>query len=208
MHKMLLLLGLLLNRPLHGYELHRIVRAHGELYADLKKANLYYLLERLAAAGDLSVETEAGTRGARGERVIYTLTEQGRQHFYQYLQEILLDYEPVHTGVGTAVVFLSNLPHSEGIELLEKRRGIVLARQEAVVAELGDLTASSPLVRIAGDHLLTLIQAELDWITRSLAYLQNIGWSQISEPQLQHRKEESTPSNDLPTADIPSSSMT
>ena len=44
MHKSLLILGLLVHRPLHGYELHRIVRAHGELYTDLKKANLYYLL--------------------------------------------------------------------------------------------------------------------------------------------------------------------
>ena len=44
LHKSLLILGLLVHRPLHGYELHRIVRAHGELYTDLKKANLYYLL--------------------------------------------------------------------------------------------------------------------------------------------------------------------
>ena len=48
MHKLLILLGLLHQGPLHGYELHRIVRAHGELYTDLEKANLYYLLDRLA----------------------------------------------------------------------------------------------------------------------------------------------------------------
>ena len=40
MHKVLLLLGLLLQGPRYGYELHQIVRAHGELYADLKKSNL------------------------------------------------------------------------------------------------------------------------------------------------------------------------
>ena len=83
MHKILLLLGLLLRRPLHGYELHRIVRAHGELYADLKKGNLYYLLDRLAAEGYLKVQAEPGTRGARGERVIYELTDQGRARFVE-----------------------------------------------------------------------------------------------------------------------------
>src|SRR5207248_1585495 len=98
MHKILLLLGLLRREPLYGYELHRIVRAHGELYSDLKKGNLYYLLERLAADGYLQVEVEPGARGARGERVIYSITEKGRARFDALLCEILLTYEPVHTA--------------------------------------------------------------------------------------------------------------
>jgi DNA-binding PadR family transcriptional regulator len=47
---------MLFRRPLHGYELYQIIRAHGELYADPKKANLYYLLDRLAKKGDLVVQ--------------------------------------------------------------------------------------------------------------------------------------------------------
>ncbi len=38
MHKALLILGLLQGGPKTGYDLNRIVRAHGELYTDLKKA--------------------------------------------------------------------------------------------------------------------------------------------------------------------------
>src|SRR5579884_2444623 len=101
MHKILLLLGMLFPRPLHGYELYQIIQAHGELYADLKKANLYYLLDRLAKDGYLDMEVEAGARGVRGERLIYTITDQGRTHFYQLLRETLLQYEPVHTGIET-----------------------------------------------------------------------------------------------------------
>src|SRR5215472_12903391 len=128
MHKVLLILGMLLRGPLYGYELHRIVRAHGELYADLKKANLYYLLEQLAKDGFLSVTAEAGTRGARGERLVYTLTEQGRKHFLQLLRETVTSYEPVHIGVDTAIVFLSTLQPEEGIDLLQQRRQAVVAR--------------------------------------------------------------------------------
>jgi DNA-binding PadR family transcriptional regulator len=47
---------MLFRRPFHGYELYQIIRAHGELYADPKKANLYYLLDRLAKKGDLVVQ--------------------------------------------------------------------------------------------------------------------------------------------------------
>jgi|SRR6266571_2774658 len=177
MHKVLLILGLLRRGPLYGYELHRIVRAHGDLYTDLKKANLYYLLDRLASEGHLRVQTEAGARGARGERLIYELTDQGRARFDELLHEILLTYEPVHTGVGTAVVFLAQLPGTEGIALLEERRQIVAQRRAQVAAALSDLATRGPLVRIAGDHLVSLIDAELAWIDRSLVYLRDIDWA-------------------------------
>lgn len=191
MHKILLLLGLLLHRPLYGYELHQIVRAHGELYADLKKANLYYLLERLASEGYLHMETEGGTRGARGERLVYEITEQGRAKFVTLLREILHTYEPVHTGIETAVVFLQQLPPTEGLRLLEERRQIVAERRATIAAELGDQQKSGPLVYIAGDHLLSLMDAELAWIDRSLRYLDENGWAQKSNISIQHSEEKS-----------------
>ncbi len=177
MHKALLLLGLLLEGPLYGYQLHQIVRAHGELYADLKKANLYYLLERLAEDGYLETNIESGTRGARGERLIYTITETGRTRFYELLRETFLSYELIHTGMETAVVFLSYLSPEEGITLLKQRRAAVQAKREQVVADIGPSEKSSPLVVIASDHLISLIDAELAWIDRSLAYLQRTGWT-------------------------------
>lgn len=186
MHKVLLLLGLLLHGPRYGYELHQIVRAHGELYADLKKANLYYLLDRLAADGYLRVQAEAGTRGNRGERLIYELTDQGRTHFHTLLQEILLSYEPIHTGVGTAVVFLSFLPSAEGLQLLEERRRVVAERRAVVAEGLNDPAVSSPLLRVASDHLLSLVDAELAWLDRSLLYLREIGWTNEPEVPIQH----------------------
>jgi DNA-binding PadR family transcriptional regulator len=187
MHKALLLLGLLLRGPLYGYELHRIVRAHGELYADLKKGNLYYLLERLAEEGFLEMKAETGARGARGERLIYELTERGRARFVELLHEVMQSYEPVHMGVDTAVVFLSYLSPAEGLRLFIERRQNVAARREAVVADLGDQAKNGALVRIASDHLLSLVDAELAWIDRSLAYLQEIGWAnQADRPEQQH----------------------
>src|SRR5882672_3311184 len=131
MHKALLLLGLLLNHPRSGYELHRIVRAHGELYTDLKKANLYYLLDRLAREGYLRVKAEPGARGPRGERLVYSLTKKGRQRFIELVREILRTFEPAHTGVDVAVVFLAELPRSEALTLLLERHKIVSARREA-----------------------------------------------------------------------------
>ncbi len=160
----------------HGHELHRVVRAHGELYADLKKANLYYLLDRLAKEGDLHVTVEPGTRGARGERLIYGLTDQGRSHFNDLLREIIRGYEGLHTGIEVAIVFLSLLPVNEAIALLEERQRIVSEHRLKMAVELGDNAQASVLGAIAADHMLTLIDAELTWIDRSLLRLRENGW--------------------------------
>jgi len=177
MHKALLILGLLRHGPLYGYELNRIVRAHGELYADLKKANLYYRLDRLAQDGFLTVAAEPGTRGARGERLIYELTEQGQAHFHKLLREVLLTYETVHSGIEVAVVFLQLLPVKEAIALLNERWQIVDNYRQKTTAELGAVAADNTLAAIASDHMLSLIDAELAWIDRSLARLEAEPWS-------------------------------
>jgi DNA-binding PadR family transcriptional regulator len=169
MHKELHLLGLLRAGPRTGYDLHRIVVAHGELYADLKKGNVYYLLERLAQAGALQVTTEAGAPGPRRERLIYALTEQGRQRFHALLREVVREYEPAHSGVEVGMIFLSSLEPGEAVALLRERRERVIARRAVVERETHE--ADRLPVQLARDHLLSLIDAELGWIDRTLRRL-------------------------------------
>lgn len=177
MDKTLLILGLLRGGPLYGYRLHQIIRAHGELYAFLKKANLYYLLDRLAADGYLSMQVEPGARGSRRERVVYTLTEQGQARFDTLLRSTLRTYEQPHTGITTAVVFLAHFPPTEAIALLKERRAVVVAHRAQVVAELGSRDSRGLLASIAADHLLSMIDTERDWLDRSLARLRDTDWA-------------------------------
>src|SRR5690242_19188280 len=135
MHKELHLLGLLRAGPRTGYELHRIVVAHGELYTDLKKGNVYYLLERLAASGALTVTTQPGAPGPRRERLIYTLTDDGHRRFHDLLRAVVRDYEVAHTGIEVGMVFLGTLDPVEAIALLEERREAVLARRAVIERE-------------------------------------------------------------------------
>ena len=170
MHKSLLLLGLLCNGPRTGYDLHRIVCSHGELYADLKKANVYYLLDRLAREGYLDVQTESGARGPRGERLIYSLNERGRARFHEMLEQVLRSYEPVPSSIGAAIVFLPHLPEDRAVRLLEERRERISRRREEVGAHDSPEVCGT-LVGLALDHLLTLIDADLAWTDRALERL-------------------------------------
>ena len=171
MHKRLLLLGLLANGPLHGYELARIVSAHGDLYEDLKKANIYYLLGRLAGDGLVTVRAEGGARGRRGERLVYTITRKGKAAFRKLLAEVLSSYEPAHTGVDVAVVFLAQTDQATAMELLESRRQKLTERRQLMMTELATVQPASLLNQLAVDHLLGLVDAELAWLDHTTAAL-------------------------------------
>jgi DNA-binding PadR family transcriptional regulator len=169
MHKELHILGLLLRGPLTGYAIHRIVVAHGELYTDLKKGNVYYLLDRMAAEGWLQVTTETGARGRRGERLLYAITDPGRQRFHELLRAVVRSYEVAHNGAEVGIVFLPYLPPAEAMSLLEERRTAVWRIREIVTRDAD--AASHASVRLANDHLVSLMDAELGWIARALDYL-------------------------------------
>jgi DNA-binding PadR family transcriptional regulator len=156
---------------MHGYELHRIVQAHGDLYTDLKKANVYYLLDRMAQDGYVEVSVEAGARGARGERLVYALTSRGRARFDELLRLVLRDFEPAHTGLDVAIVYLNRLPPAEALSLLEERRSTIASRRNKTATELGDVDLRGLPGALAADHLLSLMDAELAWVERAVARL-------------------------------------
>jgi DNA-binding PadR family transcriptional regulator len=170
MHKELHLLGLLQSGPKSGYQLHRITEAHGELYTDLKKGNVYYLLDRLARSGALEVTAEAGAPGPRRERLVYAMTDRGRERFHELLRHVLRTYEVPHTGVEVGMVFLPYLDVVQATQLLTERRTAVLERRAVVQREMR--SSNHGHVSLAQDHLLSLIDAELSWIERTMEHLQ------------------------------------
>jgi DNA-binding PadR family transcriptional regulator len=173
-HKALLLLGLLRHGPMTGYDLNRIIRAHGHLYADLKKGNIYHLLDGLARQGLLGVTAEPGARGPRGERLRYELTPTGGRAFLQLLRDVMTSFEPADAGLASAVVFLRELDREEALRLLRQRQELVRERRRLVADELSSLEETLP--RLAGDHLLATIDAELTWVGTALRVIEDSEW--------------------------------
>ena len=166
MHKRLLLLGFLRERPLTGYEMNRLVAAHGDLFSDLKKGNVYYLLERLAKEGLVSVKSEAGARGPRGERLVYSLTAAGRKEIIALLRSELATYSPVHSGIEVAVMLLDELPKAEARELLQARLDHVDETATRFRLALG---RSGRTAGSGGDHMLLMVDAERRWLERAIS---------------------------------------
>ena len=174
--KTLMVLGLLQAGPRHGYELHQIVVAHGTLYADFKKPTLYHLLHRLTVQGAVQVHAEGGTRGRRGERLVFALTAQGGAKFQELLRNALSTYDPAQTTFEMAAAYLPWIPVKEAEALLAQRRQAIETRHAEVVNELDHLTGEPGSQRLAArslatDHALSLLDAELAWMDRATRHL-------------------------------------
>lgn len=188
MHKQLMLLGLLLRGPRHGYELDQIIRAHGVIYADMKKGNVYYLLGRMADQGFVTVQSEVSAHGPRGEKLIYAITEAGRERFGELLRKVLQHYELIPSGIEVAIVLLDTLAASEAVELLQERRRNAIAKANAITDEF-DPSADRPLpVALAADHLLSTVEAEIAWIDRTLERLRPLSEAGLPIPRIGGRQ--------------------
>lgn len=171
--KVLMVLGLLQRGPRHGYELHRVVVAHGSIYADLKKPTLYHLLERLARAGFVDLRTEEGARGPRGERLVYSITARGQAEFQRLLEGLVTRYTPDHMAVEMAMSFLSYVPLARALDWLGRRQAAVHAYRADLTRQLADIaTRGGVFAQLSGDHLLALADAERTWVSQAIATLQ------------------------------------
>lgn len=184
--KTLMILGLLRSGPKHGYELHRVIVAHGTLYADFKKPTLYHLLHRLSLQGAIRENSEAGARGPRGERLVYSLTAAGEALLFRILRGALASHDTSQTNFEVAVAFMGLLPAADAQALLRRRLAVVRARRAEVVAEIESFAAHSHPARmaaraLAADHSLSIMDAEIAWAERAIRQL-GAGRGRVSTP--------------------------
>src|SRR3954463_16805448 len=104
----LAVLDLLLERPMHPYEIRQTIRhRHLDEYVKVKGGSLYHTVERLVADGLIEpVETER--EGRRPERTVYAITEAGREEFTDWLDEALGYLQKEYTRFGGALAFMHN----------------------------------------------------------------------------------------------------
>ncbi len=188
MYKQVMLLGLLLERPMYGQQIREVIETHHDLLANfIKKPTIYYQLERLAAEGDLEIRRETVEAPGPGaahddmalrERDVYYITEQGRRHFSSLLRSMLSTYRPGLSDVDVCFFFLHHLSKQEAIALLAERHTLVAGYRAAVVRQYE--STQDEAHRLVYDHDLSLLDAELNWLQRTMQHLRS-NQDQISQ---------------------------
>jgi DNA-binding PadR family transcriptional regulator len=161
----LLLLGLLIDRPRHGYELYQQIQAEGiDRWYSISPASIYYSLGKLRDQGLVTETRQQGRHSSR--KAIYRLNEAGRAVFFEAMEDHLATREEAYLEYDLAVYLLNKLPVQRAMPHLAMRQAFLAEQirdvQASLAAEGSD--DDSPLKLAILDHKLRYLEMERAWL--------------------------------------------
>ncbi|MFI6632550.1 PadR family transcriptional regulator [Nonomuraea fuscirosea] len=162
----LLILGALLDGPMNGYGVRRRLEVMGiESWTNVAFGSIYHGLSKMADEGLLEV-VEAG----KGGKVVYALTDLGREEFHRMLLKAWHELKPVVDPFQVAMTFMDRLEKQEILTALRGR----MSQLRMYVETLGHMTGVKH-AHGAPEHVnenlalqRAMLQAQLDWVEKAI----------------------------------------
>ena len=123
MERKLLLLGMLRNHPMYGYQINELIDAHLGIGVALTKPTAYRFLNEMAEEGWIEFQEEKA--GNRPTRRVYSIQPAGETAFQKMLRESLAQFTPTASYGTIGIAFLDAIPTEEALPLMQKRRKVV-----------------------------------------------------------------------------------
>jgi DNA-binding PadR family transcriptional regulator len=167
----LTVLGLVAERPRHGYELEAVIDARGiREWTALGFSAIYYVLGRLESRDLVSSTRPDGT--AKGRRV-YAATPDGMRVLAEATRRALAELRPAHPSV---LVGLANSPFLPGqrdvVDALRERGTRVAERLAVIQAARAAQDPVADFVAAIFDYSTNQLRAEQDWIATTMGNLE------------------------------------
>ena len=170
----LVILGLLSERPCHGYELRQEVeRRLFATYINLSGGSLYYNLGQLERSGYVE-KAWAEQKGRYPTRQVYQITATGREYLQTELRRLLFDTESrekVFDPINTALAFGHFVSPNElrtalnkHLEWAEKRLAWVVEQHSYWTDQKKATLTQAKII----EHGLVHYKAEIDWLKQFL----------------------------------------
>jgi DNA-binding PadR family transcriptional regulator len=167
-------LALLAERPMHPYEMYRLLLERREdRRVKIRPGSLYHTVDRMAEIG-LVEATGTERDGGRPERTTYRITDDGREALAERIRALLAtpvnEYPQFPVALGEA----HNLPRQEVIELLGARTRRIeadLAESAAVLRAAADRQVEEAYL-LAAHYLHEQLTTELSWLTDLIGRLE------------------------------------
>ncbi|GIH04207.1 hypothetical protein Rhe02_22740 [Rhizocola hellebori] len=172
----LALLGLLAERPRHGYELEEVIVERGMRdWTEIGFSSIYYVLARLHERG---LVDERAAPSARGKpRKVYAPTPAGLRALAEAAEAVLANLVPVPAPLLLGLANQPALPPQRFAAALA-RRADALADRVAAVQAAADAQSDAPdFVRAIFDFSLGQLMAEQRWLT---AYRESLGGKKVT----------------------------
>jgi len=178
----LIVLWQLFDEPMHAYRMQKLMEAQGKdrVVNVRSRASLYQTIERLERLGLVEV-AETVRQDGYPDRVVYAITEDGRQVARQWLREMLSDTGGQYPEFIAALSILFGLPVEDAREQLELRAQGIAAQLAEAESGLRNAPPGLPrLFLLEEEYRTAILRAELDWLRGVIADLESgrITWSE------------------------------
>lgn len=177
----LAVLSYLTQRPMHTYELNRLLKDRDAARTfKLSYGALYGVVRQLAAAGMIQA-AGTGQTGNLPKHTVYELTDDGRAEMREWLKELISEPRHEYPAFAAALSLVVVLPPAEVLEMLRTRLRRVRA-DIAAVRDQRDATLTQghhPVFLVEDDYRITLLDAESSFIEELIHKIEDPedGWA-------------------------------
>lgn len=166
------ILSLLNERPMHPYEMRRLIRDRAkDEHIELKPGSLYRTIEQLERSG-MVAQTERSREGRFPERTVYCISDSGRDELEEWLREMLSSLQKDLPQFLAALTFLPSLTPRDVAAQLEKRAvrlEMAIAAMEVARKEMDGVLPR--LFFLEEEYAVAMRRAELDHVRGLIADL-------------------------------------
>jgi DNA-binding PadR family transcriptional regulator len=163
MERELLLLGLLSQNEMYGYQINEMIKTHVSASIRLTKPTAYRLLHSMADDGWVTFREEK--EGNRPTRRVFSITNQGTGKFQELLKHSLANYVEIENPSVIGLAFLGGLRRREATSLLETRLETLRAMLDE---KIGGATEAQDYSLLVENQILHL-SAEIEWLIGVIA---------------------------------------
>ena len=164
------ILGLLAERPLHGYELDEVIARRGlREWTGIGFSSIYFLLAKLERKGCLRPKGAPASSKARKE---YEITAEGRRKLGAAALAMIADLAPRHSPLLVALANWPALNRPQAIDALRQRRSAIAADIDRLRARRQAQQPLPPFADSLFSYGLVLAEAELHWLDATIGELE------------------------------------
>lgn len=164
----LVVMGFLLDKPMHGYQINREVKIHRmDSWAKINTPVIYITLAKLEKNGMIN-NSKVEREGLMPERKIYRLTAKGKARLANLVERSLMDKNLTYDLSNLGYFFIFALPKERAFECLKQKKALLERTIKSLNKRLEDFRGKTPINRFV------VIEKDLDRFKSELSHLKKM----------------------------------
>ena len=166
----LLILGMLMEGPMHGYDLKKTVEERAGDFTDYKFGSVYFALKKLTEQ-KLTKVVDITAEGARPQKKIYQITDKGKKAFIKLLKERFVTFDRTYYPIDECLFFSYYLDKETVEGSLNRQLNTCTKAIDYLQEHIKSMSADDAQkykAQLIIEHSLMHMKAEKDWLEKAL----------------------------------------